>query len=278
MLIASRSTKNWRLWHILLLLLYTLLLSGPGGRYYALLPTLGAFVFYFLERKRSPKIWQVSLVILLIFYFIVGGLGFYRNPGIELGQTEFNVDTAWETFVGGSQLVLSTAASIYVVPRYSDYLYGYSFIQLLTQPIPRFLWPAKPSWFGPSELSSYWSYSAAAPFWVSFYLNFGYIGVIIGTMVLGWFSRKLFDSYRNDPQNIFAQVLLAVYIPFMIHGYGRGSNEPAFVIYGFLYVILPVLLLRGLTKWRFKSQFKPDYEGLNISIDSPKLLIDKPDK
>jgi oligosaccharide repeat unit polymerase len=252
LLLATGTTRRARQVAVVLLVVYTLLLAGPGGRYYVLLPTLGLIVYYFLATHKRPALWQVAVAAFLIFYFVIGGLGFFRIAGNELGQTRFTLAEAWDTFLSGTQIATSTAASVWIVPEHAGYLKGASFLQLLTQPIPRFLWPGKPSWFGPEALLSYWVYSAAAPFWVSFYLNFGPIGLAAGTALLGWLSRKIYNAYVRDPANVFAQVLLALYIPFMIHGYGRGSNEPAFVIYGAVYVLFPVVWTWALSRRRFR--------------------------
>ncbi len=255
MIIATRRKPKWSIISIIMLISYTLILAGPGGRYYALLPTLGAIVFYFFERRKSPKIWQLAMLVFVLFYFLLGGLGYFRASGNEIGEVEYRVSDAWDTVLEGTRLVVSTAASVRIVPRYENYLLGYSFLQLFTQPIPRFLWPDKPSWFGPLILLEYWEYSAAAPFWVSFYLNFGPLGVIVGCVILGILSRQIFNQYFYNPENVLSLVLLSMYIPFMIHAYSRGSNQPGFVIYSALYVMLPIILMKALVRWRSRYRY-----------------------
>jgi oligosaccharide repeat unit polymerase len=250
LIIASRKKAKWGTLSTALLVVYTILLAGPGGRYYVLIPTMGAIALYYLERRKSPTVLQLSLLMFVLFYFLVGGLGYFRNPGNEIGEVEYTVSDAWDTTLEGTNLVVSTAASVKIVPRYENYLMGSSYLQLLIQPIPRFLWPDKPSWFGPRLLKEYWQYGAAAPFWVSFYLNFGLVGVLVGCILLGMFFRKIYNSYLYNPGNPLWIVLLSVFIPFMIHGYGRGSNEPGFVIYGAIYVMLPIILMTVLLRWR----------------------------
>lgn len=245
LLIATRRSKRWSLPSVALLFFVTIFFAGSGGRFRVMLAFLGAVIFFYLERRTRPRLVQVVLVLLVFFYLVIGAVGFYRVSTRTISD-EFTLDDAWTTFVDGSQIAVSTALVVGFVPEKLDYLRGASFFNLLTQPIPRFLWPGKPTEIAAEIFDSLWPRGTATPFWSLFYVNFGPPGIVLGMMLFGFVSRRIYDAARTHPGDPFAQVALAVFFPMMIHIYGRGGVNPAFIVYGAVYVLLPVWMLQWL--------------------------------
>ena len=257
LLIAFRARRRWPLPALVLLLLLVLFFAGSGARFRVLLLVLGVVIFFFLERGKRPRTWQSVLIAFAIFYLVIGGVGFYRSQSIEggrlrgrvLGQDVLTLDAAWGVMLGSSQIAVSTGVLVYTVPKYQSYFWGASFANVVTQPIPRFLWPGKPETIGQDFFSHLWPPGTTVPFWALFYLNFGPIGIVVGMAIWGWISRSIYDAYRRHPGNALVQVQLAVYWPFLIHMYGRGGDNFAFNFYGLIAVLLPVWLLMWLQRW-----------------------------
>jgi oligosaccharide repeat unit polymerase len=251
LVVALRRGRNWPLPALLFLALLIAFFAGIGARFRVLLLVLSFLMFYYLERKKRPGLLVILVFVGLMFYLVVGAIGFYRSDvvqggqvrGLAVGQDSFGVSQAWDTFVSSSGIAVSSASLFRYVPKYIDYLWGGSLMNVFTQPIPRFLWPDKPSSIGLEFFSTLWPTGTTLPFWALFYLNFGPVGVMLGMAAFGALSRWIYDLYASNPENPFAQIQLALYYAYMFHMYGRGGDNFAFVVYGFLYVVLPVWLV-----------------------------------
>jgi oligosaccharide repeat unit polymerase len=251
LLLGLRSRRRWP-FLVLAMFAFTLVFfAGSGARFRVLLLVLSFGVYFFLERGIRPKLIHMLLASLALFYFVVGGIGFYRSDtefagglrGRSVAQDVLTMNDAWDVMLDSSQISVSTALLIRVVPAYQPYFNGASFLNAFTQPIPRFLWPEKPVTIGEDFFAQLWPPGTTVPFWALFYLNFGPIGVIPGMMAWGWFSRLIYDAYRRRPWDPIYQTQLAVYWPFVIHMYGRGGDNFAFNLYGLITVLLPVWIV-----------------------------------
>lgn len=248
LLVALRSGRRWPPFVLLFLAFIGLFFAGSGARFRLLLLMLSFFMFYYLERGKRPRLLSISIFVGFMFYFVIGAIGFYRSEliqagrvtGVAVGQDSFGVYQAWDTFVDSSRIVVSTASVLRYVPEQIDFLWGRSFVNFFTQPIPRFLWPGKPSSIGLDFFATIWPPGTTLPFWSLFYLNFGPLGVLLGTAVWGRLSRWIYDLFIRNPDNPFTQMQLALYYPFLIHMYGRGGDNFAFIAYGLVVVLLPV--------------------------------------
>lgn len=261
LLVALRSGRRWPPIVLIFLVFIGLFFAGSGARFRSLLLALSFFMFYYLERGKRPGLLSISILVGFMFYFVVGAIGFYRSEliqagrvtGVAVGQDSFGVYQAWDTFVDSSRIVVSTASVLRYVPEQIDYLWGRSFVNFFTQPIPRFLWPGKPSSIGLDFFATIWPPGTTLPFWSLFYLNFGPLGVLLGTAVWGRLSRWIYDLFISDPDNHFAQMQLALYYPFLIHMYGRGGDNFAFIAYGLIVVLLPVWVVWWVARKRLSK-------------------------
>jgi oligosaccharide repeat unit polymerase len=261
LLIAYRSKKRWSVATVLFLILVALFFAGSGARFRVLVLVLSVVIFYYLERSKRPKLWQSLLVAFVVFYFVIGGVGFYRSYAVDadrlrgrsIGQDTLTLNDAWDVMLDSSQIAASTALLVRVVPSHQPYFLGTSFLNFFTQPIPRFLWADKPTAIGQEFFDSLWPPGTTLPFWAIFYLNFGPVAIVPGMIVAGWVSRKIYDAWRFHPDDVLAQVQLAIYWPFLIHMYGRGGDNFAFNVYGLVFVMAPVWIMMFIRRRRQKS-------------------------
>jgi oligosaccharide repeat unit polymerase len=251
LLIAFRPARRWPIRYLVLTVFLVIFFAGSGARFRMLLLVLSVLAFYFLERGARPRLWQSLLVASALFYVVVGGMGFLRgqSSGSIIVRTQtgseggYSVNDAWGVMVDSSEIASSTALLVRVVPSYQPYFHGASFLNIFTQPIPRFLWPEKPKTIGEDFFAQLWPPGTTIPFWALFYLNFGPVGIVFGMIIWGWVSRRVYDLYRANPGDRLAQIQLALYWPFLIHMYGRGGDNFAFIAYGLLYVLIPVWVM-----------------------------------
>lgn len=269
LLLAFRSQRKWPVGALLALLGLTLFFAGLGARFRVLLLLLGVAIYFFLEKKRRPKLWQTAVAGFLIFYLVIGGVGFYRSDvaesgslrGRAVGQDTLTLVDAWDVMLGSSQISVSTALLVSVVPDYEPYFGGTSFLNFFTQPIPRILWPEKPVTVGQDFFSSLWQPGTTIPFWAIFYLNFGPWAIVPGMAIWGWLSGKIYSAQRRKPWDPFLQIQLAAYWPFLIHMYGRGGDNFAFNVYALIYVLTPVWVMMWLARRRYQSDAKTHLDG-----------------
>jgi len=267
MLFVYRAKKRWPIIELGLLVALTLFFVGGGVRYRLLLLVLAVLFFYFLQRGERPRSWQYVLVAFLVFYFVIGGVGFFRGQtmqagqlhGLAIGEDPYSVQDAWKILIDNSQISVSTAVLVHTIPEYHPYFYGRSFLNLFTQPIPRFLWPEKPTNFGQDFFDNLWPKGTTVPFWALFFLNFGPVAIVPGMILWGYISRRIYDAYSANPKDELHRIQLAVYWSFIIQMYGRGGDNFAFNVYGWVFLLAPVwivLLLREKLSGYYQRRFE----------------------
>ncbi len=243
LLTATRRVRRWPLTSYLLLAAVTILFAGLGVRARVLLIMGSAAAFYYLERDRRPSVWQLAVMGFVVLYAIAGALGYYRGPGRVFGQGSVSLETAWHEFVEGSGIAVTAAAYVRWVPKLG-YDWGKSFLSLLVTPIPSALWPEKYLFLGKPAIDEFIAYGAAAPFFTIFYASYGPAGVVLGMGLAGWACRGVYESYRANRHDVFAQISLALLWAYLFHAYGRHSIT--LIAYSVVYVFGPVYVVRKL--------------------------------
>ena len=133
----------------------------------------------------------------------------------------------------------------------NQFLYFEPIITALCMPLPRFLAPWKPDGsylkdlqvkiFGTSD------YGAAFLFFTEAFISWWWFGVVLYSLFVGWFSKKLWDNYLNNPNSIGAIVLLGLYNAFCYVLISRGYMAQALNTFIY-YVIIPFWLCQLFKK------------------------------
>jgi hypothetical protein len=276
LLFVYRSKKRLPVIELFFFSVLALLLIGSGVRYRMLLLALAVILFYFMQQGERPRIWQYILVAFIIFYFIIGGIGFFRSKveqagqlhGLTIGEDQYSVQDAWAILIDNSQISVSTAVLIHTIPEYHSYFNGISFLNFFTQPIPRYLWPEKPTNFGQDFFDNLWPKGTTLPFWVLFYLNFGPAAVVLGMIIWGFLSRLIYDAYASNPKDEIYRIILAVYWPFIIQMYGRGGDNFAYNVYEWIFLLAPmwvILIFREKIKIYYLKRNEQSVLSYNIN-------------
>jgi hypothetical protein len=137
------------------------------------------------------------------------------------------------------------------IPEYHDYLYGSTMVAVLYNPVPRILWPDKPS---PSPidilakngfgLGSIPNPNIAVSLIGELYANFGWFGVLLGMTVFGLLSRRI-HSHLSSLGTQYALIQLGLFcgfVPLLLRG-----NFLVMVIY-YLSPALWLILARVTSK------------------------------
>jgi oligosaccharide repeat unit polymerase len=261
--LATRSSRRWGAMALALIIVISVIFAGMGSRSRVLLLVLSLYIFYYLERQRRPSWISMLVVASVLFYVVIGGLGFYRTRVDQnvpvLGQDAYTVAEAWDILVNSSELVRASAVVTRWVPALSGYRWGRDFLQILVAPIPRFMWPGK-SMFVSEDLTDFWWTGAAPPMWSVFYVNFGPVGVLLGMILLGLLSRQIYRTHLQNPESSIAQVALALYLPLLLKIYGRG--HASLIFYNVVRVYLPLILISFLVRrWQ---QFETNRQQVSL--------------
>jgi hypothetical protein len=141
---------------------------------------------------------------------------------LKLLQTKTETTGFLPTLVHGADVTSQRSADLDLMadvvkrtPSEVPYWDGYTYRSLIGAPIPRVLWPDKPTKevgnaFGHRYGYLRWSNlvtSINLPFLVEFYLNFGLAGVLIGMAIVGATYRTLDELVNHPSQDILTSLI-----------------------------------------------------------------------
>jgi hypothetical protein len=234
-----------------------LLRTVPGGDRIALLPFLGAlFVLFYLRRSARPS--NLTLIAVaagaLIGSTFLSDLRGRSSRGESVRDTVVNIASdpsrlARPLTTGpDSEMAPTFAAALAVIPEELPHRYGrVVFGDLVARPIPRPLWPGKPSPPRDDLLSHVWpreyargSINAEFSVLLYFYWDFGVVGVLVGLGAYGFTARYLYEYLRNNPTSPHVQALYALAVWFVIIAL---RDSPVDTLIRALFLIAPVVLI-----------------------------------
>ena len=225
-----------------MLIVQFLTTGGRGGVVYALIYML----LVFMIREQKIAITKI-LIALMLGVVLMGILGDFRSTtwkgeiglstvtekspiesAFDQGLTEIS-DRSWNSF--GALPILAR------VPSDVDFLYGSSYLALVTLPIPRALWAEKPGLIGGRVTSTFFGGSYGIPPGAigENYWNFGIPGVLGAFFIFGCFHKWLAEAFCRYAHQPAAIVLYALII------YNAAPTSAA--ILSCLLLILPTLML-----------------------------------
>ena len=162
-----------------------------------------------------------------------------RNPASILEPVTRGAD---------AEMAPALAAVLQVIPDEVGYMEGGGTVgDLLTRPIPRQLWSAKPLSPRETVISHVWprEYRAgvANPEFsvlLYFYLDFALPGVIVGMACFGIMARVIYEYHRAHPRNSAVSLIYSLCLPIIVFGL-RDSPVDTFVRAVFL--VAPVIVI-----------------------------------
>lgn len=230
------------------LLVITFLTSGSRSSViYCII--LGLLVWQLRERKIAGAKLIIGVVLSLV---ILSVLGEFRNS-MSRGEIDWNILTHSSSSSSSNESVFGSATGeleersgagngtfpiLALVPNEVDFLYGSSYLAVLTLPIPRVLWPEKPGLVGGLVGDTFF---AGSPFGVppgptgEAYWNFGIAGVLVVFFLFGVFHKWLSSAlrkYASEP---------AALVPYVLTLYIFKPSGPG--LHHWLYSLIPAIVL-----------------------------------
>lgn len=260
---------RFRLWSLAPLTAFILAKAGTGGRWPFVMAAISAALLYLYERRRR---WPPARVLLfaapLIALFTITSLD--RGAGIRqlfgttpASSTDYFHERPLESMDYGN--LEFTEYLVHVIPyRTGRYDYFLDNLQVLTEPIPRVLWPGKPigSPIRPILLMKYgypigMTNSVAGEGWK----EAGWLGVIIWSALFGLFYGTVYTRYVRSAQDRYQTALYMIFVPISLACFRDGLLLT--VCRTLLFTLLPVLVwhwcarLTGSSALRAGHAFSP---------------------
>lgn len=159
----------------------------------SVVPVLG--ICYLMVPPATQRRLLATLLLLApLSYQLMAALVISRTHG------EFSWEARKEAEYVGNEMFRELLFIQSKVPSDADYQYGYSYYVQLVNPIPRFLWPGKPtldtgllmaSLYGEVDRATGEAHLTVSPGLIGeMYLNFGWLGVIGLSALGGWLVRN----------------------------------------------------------------------------------------
>ena len=235
-----------RFWKLVLALVWlvNLILFIMGGNRSNLFSLLGAgLIAYYLGRQTRPSFLSASLLLTLVI-FGVGAMVLirgYTSPSETLETSSVLKAAAEEITERGTATGL--IASVHVFPEIADFI-GFSAISdLFYAPIPRVLWPDKPPVIPAQLVINYHVPRAHAPGVLGVYFaGFGLVGPFVILFFYGALSAIIYEAWKQEPRNVFYQIVLAGWIPLIWVIIHRGP--PSLFLIRSMYIFGPIFLVR----------------------------------
>ena len=266
LLIINRKQEKYSLGMLVLLFL---LVAIPVAYFYLfgtrrfIIPVISVpLLSYFLVRKIRPNLKTLPLVVLA--FFILSAIPFMRTSGArsQIGGFTDQITYAFtrdeilkNIFLGpDTEMLPAFAVEVQVLQNPGDFYYGRAVLgDILLAPFPSAIFDKPRSArndmltraFGaPCEAVS----GGMCPdFSVigTFYQDFWIPGVVMGMMLCGWFSRRLWLGYRVQPDNPYRICTAAVVFVFTFVII-RAGFMPAFqwALYFFIPITLGLYMAR----------------------------------
>jgi hypothetical protein len=247
---------------------WTFLLCGLGllsafllGRIFTVFFTVALALCWHYKYKRIRVIQLFAVGAAITAYLGIAGL--YRewiSPNFSLENTATlaelasrQKDLAFRYVVSNFEELSNLAELIEATPVDIPYQFGSTFTPIFVKPIPRALLPSKP--LGASALFT--SRVSPGPYdngfvtalgaWGEWYLNFSWIGLIVGMAMMGAFSAIGYRAMSGG--KAFGRVLLFSIYLVVLFSWLRSDFNAA-TVYGLYYFIPIILALAYITKPR----------------------------
>lgn len=147
------------------------------------------YVFFVMAKRMRRRLMPAFFVAVLLLFWVMQAQVQYRAAGfydfdasaIETNPAEMHRDNNFYWF----------ATAVDTMPSVYNFTDEWVFVQILTHPIPRFLWPGKPYSLGLPFVQ--WE-DVGASLTISvvgeLYVSQGLLGIVIGGLLYGWIAKN----------------------------------------------------------------------------------------
>lgn len=256
--------KKWRFLLLPLFLAIFALFTTIGFRFILVVMIVFLVFYRYLKKSEIPKLKDILFLILIIFlmFLVVGGVGAIRDSirtGNDIKINQLNLQDIWINFAYNLNIYQTVYAMVVNIPKYHNYIYGYTYYLAIVQPIPRGLWPNKPAGIPDVESAIFagnprpFESGQAYPIIGDFYINFGLIGIIILMFLFGLSLKILWKYLEIYKNNNWVKIIFSLSSGYLIQLVSRGW--PPQILTELFFLIFPIIFGQWLTN-RFSFRTK----------------------
>ena len=258
LLIPTILKNKYRLYYSIPIVLSFIVFIISGFRYRLVYLVIAMATMYYLFTKKRIKIWFwiIFSFSFILFMGIMGvsrgysqGLDLSKTEGLDLASTALEAVNEANTFFVTGSVIENTIKS-------GDYLYFEPLVTAIAMPLPRSIFPGKPSGdylkkiqrdlFGSDQ------YGAAFLNYGEAFLSFGWIGIFIHGLLIGFLAKLFWVNFLRNRENIMAIASLALFNGFTYIMISRGYFS-AHLIFFFYFILIPIWISKTLSKLTIKK-------------------------
>lgn len=247
-LLKNPSKKKYVLLIIILVLTITSF-TFAGSRFRVIYLAITLITVYYIVKEKKPNLFLWGIVSVGVI-LIMGILSITRSyqKGIDLAKMEeYKSEQLFETGFNDARVFYSSGALMHYTIKDQNYIFFDPLYTAISMPFPRRFWPDKPSakylieankriWGTADHGIAFMNYGD------SFY-SFGWIGIILNGLFLGWFSKIHWIQFIKNSENEFNILLLALFNGFTYVMISRGYLAQEVTMY-FMFLLIPMLLYK----------------------------------
>ena len=246
-----------RVLKILLFYLMAMTYIIRGFRFILVAVILAPIVLSYIRKNKSPRIFQI-FVVLLVLFIMIGIIGLSRTDirnGLGFSKDVFSTlsfDTIKNILINYFSIFKNYYGIVEAFPEKMSFTMGQQiFLYTLIMLVPRAIWPGKPDPINyqvvATAISDYARRAGSAPpNLAEFYHEFGFIGIIVFMFIFGVLCKKLYTKmqYKDIHSNIMYAAIYPLLLQIVIRGY-TPSN---------FYLVVVVLIPIWATKRMLRKQ------------------------
>jgi len=251
------------IWLIFIIIFALAVFTKQGFRWRILVLGLSlASTYFIIYKKKVPLIPAIAASIAGIM--IMGFIQMTRTygTGLKLNQQK-NIDSGslLETGFGESSVFMTTGLLLANTGS-KDFIGFDPLFQTIVFPIPRVLWPGKPSgdyisiyenlYYLKSDLGK----GVAVLNFGEYYLMFGYPGIIVFSILLGYLFKKTWIWFLSNRDNPIAVITYTIFFGYIFVILSRGYLPQVVMIFAFTVFPMYYIFKRNSRKRQHQLSYK----------------------
>jgi hypothetical protein len=222
-----------------------------------------AILYHYKIRKITFSYAFSGMLVLLIIYMLMLGIRANKGQTTDIRLSSYlNINKTVGTVIGGRDFadIVTLAHIVRAVPDQLQLEYGKTLWVLITRPVPRSIWPNKPSNHGihlkKVLFNRWWLKGGETPPTLigEFYWNFHFPGVIVGMLLFGIIMRTLYEYVRQFSDNLLIVTLYGI----TIYGLMKTLNHDLSIgLTSYLVMLSYVVLTVAFTGFRKQKPSLP---------------------
>jgi oligosaccharide repeat unit polymerase len=246
-----RTRKNL-LWFVVFFVVALGIFITLGFRYRLVLLLGSMAISYYLTVGRRPNI----LIGSITFFLFIAAMGIISEGrqygrGIETDRLQGDTESYFQSGLNESRIFQTTGAVISLVPDKIPYVGIQPIISTILFPIPSAIYKEKKSaeyLFTTLDAIYGREASVGSAFlnYGEYYLAFGWFGIIMGGMLIGYVFKRLWTWYLSDYNNPLHVAVYAVTVSYLYVIISRGYLPQVVML--FFFSVAPVFVVHRLIR------------------------------